>query len=131
MEINICHELKKAKKITVVGISDKPDRDSGRIALFLKQNGYEVTGVHPTINNVEDITVFKSISEVPGEIDILDIFLNPERINSIINEIIAKKPHIVWFQLGIRNDDAAAILESAGIKVVQDKCIAVEYRFCS
>lgn len=119
--------LKEAKRIAVIGISDNPERDSGRIALMLKRNNYEVVGVHPKLKEVDGIPVYQSIDEIPGDIDIVDVFINSERLPSIVNSVINKKPKVMWLQLGVKNDEAVKQVESAGIEVIQDKCIAIEY----
>ncbi len=131
MEKNICEILSSAKNICVVGISDKPDRDSGRIALFLQSKAYQLSGVHPIVKKVDTIPVYLSISEVPGQIDILDIFLNGDRLPSILEQILTVKPKCVWLQLGVHNDKFVAEVEKNNIPVIQDCCIAIEYRNCS
>ncbi len=131
MSRDICSILKESKSITVLGISDKPDRDSGSIAIFLKNKGYSVTGVHPQINHVEDIPVYPSLKDIPVKVDILDVFLNGDRLNALQAEILSLKPKTVWFQLGVHNDHVAGVLTENGIEVIQDHCIAVEYRHCS
>jgi len=66
--------------------------------------------------------------EIPGEIDLVDVFRRSEDIPAHLEDILAKRPAAVWFQSGIRNDEAAARLASAGIKVVQDRCLMVDHR---
>ncbi len=129
--MNTCDLLKDSKHICVVGISDKPGRDSGRIALMLKQEGYHVTGVHPTLREFAGIKVYPSLHDVPGDIDIVDVFMNSKRIPEIIDDVLVVKPRALWLQLGIRNDEAVAPVIEAGIITIQNLCIAIEYRFCS
>jgi predicted CoA-binding protein len=129
--MEICELLKSAKHICVVGISDKPGRDSGRIALMLKKEGYHVTGIHATLTEIGGIKVYPSLMDVPGDIDIVDVFMNSTRIPQIIDDVIAVNPKTLWLQLGIRNDEAVAPVVNSGINVIQDRCIAIEYRFCA
>ncbi|GAB1442947.1 CoA-binding protein [Ignavibacteriales bacterium] len=129
--MEICELLKSTKHICVVGISDKPGRDSGRIALMLKKEGYHVTGIHPTLTEFGGIKVYPSLTDVPGDIDIVDVFMNSSRIPQIIDYVLAVKSKTLWLQLGIRNDEAVAPVMDAGINVIQDRCIAIEYRFCA
>lgn len=129
--MNLCDLLKDSTHVCVVGISDKPGRDSGRIALMLKQEGYHVTGVHPTLREFAGIKVYPSLQEVPGDIDIVDVFMNSKRIPEIIDNVLAVKPKALWLQLGIRNDEAVAPVQEAGIITIQDLCIAIEYRYCN
>ncbi len=120
--------LVDAQTIAVVGISDKPDRDSGRIALFLKDRGYEVVGVHPSLESVFGIPVYKSLDDIPHRIDLVDVFLSSDKVASISESILKMNPKYVWYQLGVRNDEAAEFLTKKGIQVIQDRCIAIEYR---
>ncbi len=120
--------LVDAQTIAVVGISDKPDRDSGRIALFLKDRGYEVVGVHPSLESVFGIPVYKSLDDIPHSIDLVDVFLSSDKVASISESILKMNPKYVWYQLGVRNDEAAEFLTKKGIQVIQDRCIAIEYR---
>ncbi|KAB2908284.1 MAG: CoA-binding protein [Ignavibacteriales bacterium] len=129
--MEICELLKKSKHICVVGISDKPERESGVIALLLKEEGYLVTGVHPTLRELKGIKVYPSLTDVPGKIDIVDVFMNAKRVPDIIDDVLQVKPDCFWLQLGIRNDEAVKPIAKAGIQVIQDHCIAVEHRLCS
>lgn len=128
--MDICNLLNTSKHICIVGISDKPGRDSGRIALMLKNEGYHVSGVHPHLKEMAGIKVYPSLTDVPGDIDIVDVFMNSNRIPEIMDDVLAVKPKALWLQLGIRNDEAVAPAAEAGIITIQDQCIAIEYRFC-
>jgi hypothetical protein len=122
--------LKESKTIAVFGISNKPGRDSGRIALFLKDKGYNVIGVNPVQKDFEGIKVYKSLTDIDQIIDIVDVFRRSDSIPDLIPDVLAVKPKVLWLQLGIRNDAAIKPAEDAGIQVIQDKCIAIEYNFC-
>jgi len=125
-----CEILNEAKTIAVVGISNKPGRDSGRIAVFLKARGYNVIGVHPVQKDFEGIKIYKKLTDIEQDIDIVDVFRNSDSIPDLIPDVLIKKPKVLWLQLGIRNDDAVKPAEEGGIQVIQDKCIAIEYNFC-
>ena len=127
---SICQILKEAKNIAVVGLSDKLYRDSHRIALFLRDNGYKVIGVNPFLKNVEDIVVYKSLVDIPIKIDIVDVFRRSETIPDLIQDVLIIKPKTLWLQLGITNDKALMPVLNAGIEVIQDKCIMIEYLNC-
>lgn len=127
---SICQILKESKNIAVVGISDKFFRDSRKIALFLCDNGYNVIGVNPYLTNVENIIVYKSLNNVPFPLDIVDVFRRSENIPDLIPDILLIKPKTLWLQLGIRNDEAIKTVQNAGITVIQDKCIMIEYLNC-
>ena len=127
---NVCRILKDSKNIAVVGISDKLHRDSRKIALFLRDAGYNVVGVNPFVENVENIIVYKSLNDIPFSIDIVDVFRKSESIPELIPEILLIKPKVLWLQLGIKNDEAVKPVRDAGIEVIQDRCIMIEYLNC-
>lgn len=127
---NICEILMNAKNIAVVGISDKPGRDSGRIAQFLRDSGYNVFGVNPTLSEFDGIQVYKSLKDIPVPIDIVDIFRRSEFVTEIVQEAIEIKAKIVWMQLGVVNYEAEKLARSSGLIVVMNRCIAVEHRRC-
>ncbi|MGE5500151.1 MAG: CoA-binding protein [Syntrophothermus sp.] len=125
--------LKNSKNIAVVGMSDKPFRVSREIAVFLKDHGYNVAGVNPLARSeeVDGIRIYKTLKDVPFEIDIVNVFRKSETIGDIIPDVLEVKPGTLWLQLGIRNDEAVKPAEDAGMDVVQDACIMVEYTHCN
>jgi len=125
-----CEILKEAKTIAVIGISNKPGRDSGRIALFLKYRGYNVMGVNPVQKDFEGIKIYQKLTDIEQDIDIVDVFRNSNSIPDLILDVLIKKPKVLWLQLGIKNDEAVKPAEEEGIQVIKDKCIAIEYNFC-
>lgn len=127
---DICEILRNSRNIAVVGISDKPGRDSGWIARFLKENGYNVFGVNPVLDKFDGIPVFKSLKDIPEPIDIVDIFRRPEFVVDIVKDAIQINAKVVWMQLGVVNYEAEQLASNAGLKVVMNRCIAVEYRRC-
>ncbi len=120
--------LKETRSIAVVGASPKPWRDSGSIAQFLAGAGYTVYPVNPKYPEVHGMKCYPDVRSIAASVDIVDIFRNPDEVDSVIDEAIAVKAKTVWMQLGVVNEGAAARAEKAGIKVVMDRCIAVEYR---
>ncbi|MDE3058017.1 MAG: CoA-binding protein [Bacteroidota bacterium] len=127
-EKDILALLASAKTIAVVGASPKPWRDSGSIAAFLSRAGYKVFPVNPKYHEVLGMKCFPDLSSVPENIDIVDIFRNPDDVEPVIDEAIAVGARSVWMQLGVINERAAQKAEAAGLNVVMDRCIAVEYR---
>ncbi|MGE5456975.1 MAG: CoA-binding protein [Methanococcaceae archaeon] len=127
---SICEILKQSKNIAVIGLSDKPGRDSRKIARFLKNNGYNVVGVNPSVKQVDGITVYPSLKDVPFDIDIVDVFRRSELIDEIIPDVLSVKPKVLWLQLGIQNDEAVAPVIRSGIQTIQNKCILIEYNHC-
>ena len=128
---DICKILKESKKIVVVGLSKDPSKTSRHIADFLIENGYEVVGVNPTASaDIGGIKVYKSIKDIPFEIDIVDVFRRSEDITEIMEDVLEKNPKVLWLQLGIRNDEAVKPAIEKGITTIQNKCIKIEYYNC-
>jgi len=129
---DMCEILREAKTIAVIGFSKNKSKTSRQIAMFLKSVGYEILAVNPTIDEkeIEGIKIFKSLSEIKAQIDIVNVFRRSEDIPEIIDDVLFKKPKVLWLQLGIRNDIAVQPVLTAGIKVIQDTCIYVEYNNC-
>ena len=126
----ICKILSTCKTIAVVGISSKIYRASRIVAEYLLAKGYNIFGVNPGFENVGSIKVYPSITDIPDDVDIIDVFRKPDSISEIIPEVINKKPKVLWLQLGIRNDEAVQPAIEAGITVVQDECIKVRHSRC-
>lgn len=124
----IAQILKTAKSIAVVGLSSSPDKPSYRVAEYLISQGYEVIPVNPTLVEWNGRTAYKSVQEIPGPIDIVDIFRRPEDVPPVVDEAIAKKAKVVWMQLGIVNNAAAEKARAAGLQVVMDRCSKVEHQ---
>lgn len=122
--------LGKTKTIAVVGASPNEARPSFGVMRFLIGKGYDIAPVNPGQAGGEILgqTVFTSLADLETPVDMLDVFRASEAIPAIADEVLALpwKPKIVWLQLGIRNDDAAAKLEAAGITVVMNRCPAIE-----
>lgn len=120
--------LRSTRTIAVIGASPKPWRDSGSIAHFLVKAGYSVIPVNPNYEEVLGMKCYPDLKSVPGPVDMADIFRNPDEVMPVIDEAIAKGVKSVWMQLGVVNQEAARRAEEAGLQVVMDRCIAVEYR---
>ena len=120
--------LRNARTIAVVGASPKPGRDSGTIASFLAAKGYTVMPVNPAYQEVLGMKCYPDLTSIGSPVDIVDIFRNPHEVMPIIDEAIATGAKTVWMQLGVVNVEAAKKAEQAGIQVIMDRCIAVEYR---
>lgn len=125
--------LEETRRVAVLGI--KPETRSGQpahyVPRYLKEAGYEVVPVPTYYPDVEEILgepVYRSVSEIPGEVDLVDVFRRPRDIPPHVDDIIAKGPKVVWFQLGIRNDEAAERLAKAGIRVVQNRCTMADHQ---
>lgn len=120
--------LRSTKTIAVVGLSPKEDRPSYQVAKYLKNSGYRIIGVNPGHSELMGEKAYKSVADIPSEIDVVDIFLRPENIPPVVEDAIKKKAKVIWMQLGIVNNEAAEIALAAGLKVVMNKCLATEHR---
>jgi len=130
-DAEIAQILQQAKTIAVVGISHKEDRDSHKVAKYLKEHGYKMIPVNPKYTEVLGEKCYPSLQDVPERIDIADIFRNLEAIPGIVDEAIAAGVGTVWMQLGLAHNEAARKAEAAGLRVVMNKCTKIEhYRLC-
>ena len=125
--------LGETKRIAVLGI--KPESHAGQPAYYVPKYmadvGYEIVPVpvyYPEVTEIMGKPVYRSLLEVPGEIDMVNVFRRSQDISKHTVDVLSKRPKSVWFQLGIWNDEVAEILARAGIKVVQDLCLMVEHR---
>lgn len=121
------------KRVAVLGIKTdaKPAAPAYQIPKLLQSDGVSIVPVPVYFPEVQEIlgeTVYRTVNAIPGEVDMVDVFRRPFDIPQHLDDIIAKAPKYVWFQLGIRNDEAAQTLVDAGIDVVQDRCLWVERR---
>lgn len=121
--------INDTRRIAVLGIKMEADKPAFYVAEYAQNAGFEIVPVpvfYPDATEILGASVYRSISDIPGEVDMVNVFRRPADIPPHIDDIIAKKPKSVWFQLGIRNDAAAEKLARAGIDVVQDRCLLVE-----
>ena len=123
----------ETKRIAVLGI--KTERQASQPAFYvpryLDSVGFEVVPVpvyYPDVTEILGKRVYRRLIDIPGAIDLVDVFRRSHDINGHVEDILAKRPKAVWFQSGIRNGEVAETLARAGIKVVQDRCLMVEHR---
>jgi len=125
--------IRQTKRIAVLGIKTEAQADQPAfyVPQYLAAAGFEVVPVpvyYPEVTVILGNPVYRRLTEVSGNIDLVDVFRRAPDIAGHIEDILAKRPAAVWFQSGIRNDAAAETLARAGIKVVQDRCLMVEHR---
>lgn len=122
--------LSTARTIAVVGLSDKPERDSNEVARYLQGAGYRVLPVNPTLSTVLGETAYPSLDAVPADlaIDIVDVFRRSEEVPPVVEQAVARGARAVWMQLGIRNAAAAESGRRRGLTVVEDLCIMATHR---
>lgn len=125
--------LRETRSIAVLGIKPEShgDQPSHYVPAFMAEAGYEVIPVPVYFPDVKEILgkpVFRKIADIGRPVDMVNVFRRPGDIPQHVDDILAARPKSVWFQLGIRNDEAARRFAEAGIKVVQDRCLMVEAR---
>jgi uncharacterized protein len=119
--------LESSKIIAMVGLSPKADKPSNRVANYLKEQGYRIIPVNPQYEEILGEKSYKSLSDIPENVDVVDIFMRAENVIPIVEEAIKIKPKAIWLQLGIVNDEAKSLAEKGGIDFVQNLCIKLEH----
>lgn len=120
--------LENSHTIAVVGLSDKPDRDSYRVAEYLQAHGYRIIPVNPAVASVLGERSYDAVTSIPEPVDVVDIFRKPEAAGPAVAEAIAAEAKVVWMQLGVVNEVAAETARAAGLQVVMDRCMRIEHR---
>lgn len=122
--------LTEVRTIAMVGASDRPKRPSNGVMLLLQRHGYRVIPVNPQITGeyVHGEFVFRDLDQIGDPIDMVDIFRRSEHAGEVVDAAIAAGAKSVWMQLGVIDEAAAARAEAAGLKVVMDRCPAIEIR---
>ncbi|HWX91879.1 MAG TPA: CoA-binding protein [Terriglobales bacterium] len=120
--------LQRAKTVAVVGLSDNPLRPSHGVAAYLLDQGYCIIPVNPQIESALGEKAYPSLLDVPGRIDIVNIFRRPEFVEEVVDQAIQLKAPVIWMQEEVVHEKAAQKARHAGIFVVMDRCILVEHR---
>jgi predicted CoA-binding protein len=121
--------LQETRRIAVLGIKIESSQPANYVPAYAKRAGFEIVPVpvyYPDATEILGERVYRRLVDIPGDIDMVNVFRRSRDIDQHVDDIIAKRPKSVWFQLGIRNDAAAERLARAGIDVVQDRCLMVE-----
>jgi uncharacterized protein len=119
--------LERYRRIAMVGLSSNPFRPSHFAALYLIAEGYEVIPVNPREKEVLGRTSYPSLSAIPGRVEVVDIFRESAAVPAIVEEAIAIKAKVIWMQLGVIHNEAAARARAAGLEVVMDRCMKIEH----
>jgi predicted CoA-binding protein len=120
--------LRDSHTIAVVGLSDKPERDSYHVAAYMQQQGYRIIPVNPAVSQVLGEKSYARLQDVSEKIDIVDVFRRPEAVPEVVDDAISVGAKVVWLQDGIVHNAAAEKARAAGLLVVQSKCILREHR---
>lgn len=121
--------LEACQRIAVLGIKEGSHNPAHFVPEYAQQAGYEIVPVpvyYPDLTEMLGEPVYRSVSAIPGDVDMVNVFRRPQDIPQHVDDIIAKRPKSVWFQSGIVNDAAAERFARAGIDVVQNRCLMVE-----
>ena len=119
--------LKSVKTIAVVGLSPKEERPSHWIALYLRDHGFNVIGVNPGHSDILGIKVYPSLTAIPENVELVNLFIRAENVAPVVDEAITKKAKAIWMQEGIVHNAAAEKARAAGLQVVMNKCIYKEH----
>ncbi len=120
--------LRNYKTIAVIGMSKNPEKDAYSIPEYLLEHGYKVIPVNPSAEEILGQKSYKRLADVPGEVDIVDVFRPSEDVTNYVDDVIAKRPKVFWLQLGIHNPEAEKKVADSGIKVIFDRCMMQEHR---
>jgi predicted CoA-binding protein len=126
MEDRIAEILDGSRTVAVVGISDKPDRPSHVVAKYLQERGFRVIPVNPMIDFVLGEKAYRSLSEIPGKVDMVDVFRKSAAVPPIAEEAVRIGARFFWMQEGVTSEPARDILDAAGIPWVMDRCVKKE-----
>ena len=118
--------LAGSKTVAVVGISDKPERPSHGVAKYLQERGYRVIPVNPLLTEVLGEKAYKSLSDIPERVDLVDVFRKSADVPPIAEEAVRIGARFFWMQEGVESDRAREILDAAGIPWVMDRCVKKE-----
>ena len=121
-------DILSLKKVVVIGMSKHSSKAAHYVPKYLSDNGYDITPVNPTAEEILGKKCYDSVSKIDGEIDIVDIFRPSDQVLPFVKEAIKKKPKVIWLQEGIHNSEAEELARKEGIKVVYNRCMLAEHQ---
>ncbi len=119
--------LRSAKTVALVGVSPNPLRSSNFVATYLTRTPFTIWPVNPHADEVLGLKSYPTLADLPGVPDIVDVFRKESELPQVVKEAIDVGAKVVWFQLGLRNEEAASTAREAGLQVVQDRCLKIEH----
>ncbi|MBI2846908.1 MAG: CoA-binding protein [Chloroflexi bacterium] len=125
---NIEEILRQSKTIAVVGLSPKPERDSYRVAIYLKEQGYRIIPVNPNATEILGERCYPDLSSIPEKVDVVDIFRRSEEVLPIAEEAVKIGAKAIWMQEGVVNEEAYAFAQAKKLDVVMDRCMLKEHQ---
>ncbi len=117
----------KAKTVAVVGLSPDSQRDSYRVADYLKRKGYRIVPVNPEADEILGEKTYPDLKSIRDPVDVVDVFRRPEYLPEIAEQAVSIGARVLWMQQGIRNDEAASKARGAGLTVIEDRCMMQEF----
>jgi predicted CoA-binding protein len=128
-EADAVRRMLAAKRVAVVGLSDDPSRASHGVASYLASVGKEIIPVNPNHATVMGLKCYAALEDVPGPIDVVDVFRRPEFCADVVRSAVAVGAKGVWLQSGIVSEEARRVAREAGIDFVQNRCMKVDHMF--
>jgi len=116
------------RRVAVVGMSRDPSKPAHYVPRYLLEHGYEVIPVNPFAGEILGLRVYKTLGEVPGPVDIVDVFRPSVEVMGVAEEALRIMPRVFWMQEGIYNESAARLLSSKGVRVVWNRCMMKEHK---
>lgn len=124
-------DILSLKKVVVIGMSKNPSKAAHYVPRYLSENGFAITPVNPSTDEILGKKCYESVSDIDDDIDIVDIFRPSEEVLPFVQEAIKKKPKVIWLQEGIHNPEAEKLARDVGIDVVFNRCMLAEHqRLC-
>jgi predicted CoA-binding protein len=120
--------LRRVKRIAVVGCSASPGKDAHDVPLLMLQHGYDIIPVNPKAPEIFGVKAYKTLAEIPGPIDMVNVFRPSEETPDVARQAVAVGAKALWLQLGIANPEAKRIAEDAGLEYVENRCVKIELK---
>ena len=122
------HDILSLKKVVVIGMSKHSSKAAHYVPRYLSENGFEITPINPTANEILGKKCYSSVLDVDDSIDIVDIFRPSDEVLPFVKDAIKKKPKVIWLQEGIHNSEAEELARKEGIIVVFNRCMLAEHQ---
>ncbi len=126
-EFDLIKRVLKLKNVAIVGMSDKEHRDSNMVGRYLHEHGYQIFPVNPRCERILGIRCYPTLSDIPQQVDLVNVFRAPEAVPDIARDALAIGATCLWLQLGVISPEGMRIAECGGMDVVMDRCIKVEH----
>ena len=120
--------LRDSKTIAVVGISEVETQASKYVSEYMQREGYTIYPVNPNLDTWNGLKVYDSVVDLPETVDIVDVFRRSSQVLALAGDVVETGAKVMWLQQGIVNNEAAAVVSVAGVKVIMDSCIMVEHK---